>query len=183
MEEIICPECGRPNLSEAAKCWYCQKKFEKKQEFQDNQQQSESGNDEQPADTETLSKRPETQEEIPEWLSRVRELKMADEEIEEQRDQWQQEALFSNKQKANKLQEKKKTRKIAQKKQSTRTNSDGTPLEKKAAKTEHALDEKESRLLQDNVETDSEIESSDELPEGFKPLSHDNEDVQTNLRE
>ena len=24
MDEIICPECGRPNLAEAEKCWYCQ---------------------------------------------------------------------------------------------------------------------------------------------------------------
>ena len=28
MDEIICPACGRPNLAEAVKCWYCQEILE-----------------------------------------------------------------------------------------------------------------------------------------------------------
>ncbi len=180
MEEIICPKCGRANLSEAVKCWYCQTKFEKKQEYQEDQQQSRAGYEKQAADTKATSNNPETAEEIPDWLSRVRELRKADEELEEQNDQWQQEALFSNKENASKLGEKKKLRKISRKKQSVKNSIPEPPLIKNAVKTEHTLDEKESHPDREPRKTETESNSLDELPKGFTPLSHKNEDGQTN---
>jgi len=181
MEEIICPECGRPNLSEAVKCWYCQTKFEKKPEDQKDHQQSNAGDQKQAADRDATTTNPENPGAIPDWLSRVRELKKADEELlEEQSDQWQQEALFLNKENASKPGDKKKPRKISIEKQSAKNSIPAPPLMKNAVKTENTLDEKESHPDQEPKETETELDSLEELPEGFEPLSHKNEDMHEN---
>jgi hypothetical protein len=93
MDEVICPECGRPNLVEAEKCWYCQVPLVSKK----NDPEEFSGSDAGMAGSETAGGRSEAPEEneenLPEWLKRIRELKKADTPIE-QADEWQQDKLF-----------------------------------------------------------------------------------------
>jgi len=98
-EEILCANCGRPNLPEATKCWYCQSLL--KENAGDAAQGSE-GEDNQPSELieKPLAAKPappqETVEEIPDWLKRIREKEQKDREALEARDQWRQQALFGN---------------------------------------------------------------------------------------
>jgi hypothetical protein len=96
-DEIICTNCGRPNLAEAEKCWYCQTPLVKDET---------TGTSEDDAGDETLDVKPqppqkeptqssEAEEDIPEWLKRVRELKAKDFPDEEETDQWEQQGLFA----------------------------------------------------------------------------------------
>jgi len=175
MEEIICPECGRPNLNEAVRCWYCQKEFEKKNNSIEFGQGSEPG-------YETKSTNfpdPGSGEEVPEWLSRIRELKKEDEELEEQQESWQQEALFSSKANADKLEGKEKTRKTIKAKHSTKKFSVKKQFGAKAGESQRGLEEKEHDRSPEQKENKAENVSTDELPEGFKPLSHNNNSEQT----
>ena len=92
MDEIICPECGRPNLAEAEKCWYCQVVLIKDSS---ESMPSENLQDFEILDS-TASSQPEEQpeENVPDWLKRVRELRKADQPEEEESSQWQQDKLF-----------------------------------------------------------------------------------------
>lgn len=99
MDEIICPACGRPNLAEAVRCWYCQEMLETQSQPDEDAEPILAASDEadathqegrqEPADAEA------SEEEIPEWLKRIRSLKEAEMKEEEQRSRWQQQALFS----------------------------------------------------------------------------------------
>ena len=74
MDEIICPECGRPNLVEAEKCWYCQVPLVSKEDV--SEELSETDADRQGKIREQqISRLEENEENLPEWLKRIRELK------------------------------------------------------------------------------------------------------------
>lgn len=98
-EEILCANCGRPNLPEATKCWYCQSLLN---ENAGDEPHGSEGEDSQPS--ELIERQPavkpappqEAVEEIPEWLKRIREKEQKDRAALEERDQWQQQALFGN---------------------------------------------------------------------------------------
>jgi len=97
-DEILCSSCGRPNLPEAVKCWYCQSPLNKDadagvgmHEVEDQLVQPESG---QPAKKPAAP--PEPPEDVPEWLKRIREKEQKEREAEDARDSWQQQALFGN---------------------------------------------------------------------------------------
>ena len=97
-DEIICSECGRPNLIEAEKCWYCQFPLEKPADKEtktdrgsEDEVDPQSGEQDQGIET---SNTKGNENDIPEWLKRVRELKKADQEDEEEDDEWRQEKLF-----------------------------------------------------------------------------------------
>jgi hypothetical protein len=98
-EEILCANCGRPNLPEATKCWYCQSLLN---ENTGNAAQDSEGGDNQPP--ELIERQPaakpappqEMVEDIPDWLKRIREKEQKDREALEARDQWRQQALFGN---------------------------------------------------------------------------------------
>jgi hypothetical protein len=95
-DEIICTNCGRPNLAEAEKCWYCQTPLVKEESTgMDDSDAADTPLDAnpQPAHKEP-AQAPENEEDIPEWLKRVRELKAQDFPEEEETDQWQQQGLF-----------------------------------------------------------------------------------------
>ena len=97
MDEIICPECGRPNLVEAEKCWYCQILLVKTtgEETQTEEVLDSSVDNSTPENTkENFQGEEEPEQDLPEWLKRIRELKKADQPVEEV-DQWQQEKLFT----------------------------------------------------------------------------------------
>ena len=103
MEEIICHACGRPNLPEAKKCWYCQEALEKPDEGAAGESSPEI-NAFMPIDAgdgktrEPLRQQDEPEEsysEIPEWLQRIRDMKKADQIPEDDQDRWQQQKLFN----------------------------------------------------------------------------------------
>ena len=68
MDEIICPECGRPNLIEAEKCWYCQVPLVNQKDASEDLSEpggqetgEEAANKKSPASE-------ENEENLPEWL-------------------------------------------------------------------------------------------------------------------
>jgi hypothetical protein len=170
MNEIICPECGRPNLTEAEKCWYCQILLVKNK-GEDNQQDESSdtvGDCSAVENTkDALISKEEPAEDLPGWLKRIRELKKADQPVEEV-DQWQQEKLFTGL-----AQEKGKPADHTDEvRRPIRTQDEpapkpivpeGQPLLEEAPKEEKTGDMDES----ESVEPDH---PDDELPEGFTPL-------------
>ena len=93
MDEIICPECGRPNLIEAEKCWYCQVPLVSKEDDPDEQSEPDAQQAGEEAANNKSAASEENDENLPEWLKRIRELKKADTPVEEV-DEWQQEKLF-----------------------------------------------------------------------------------------
>ncbi len=175
MDEIICPECGRPNLVEAERCWYCQIPLVSKENISEESSEADAemeGND--PASS--RSPVPEENEEnLPEWLKRIRELKKADTPIEEV-DEWQQEKLFPGlTQDADgpaarsepprhppRGYERNDTKPVIPEGQPM---LDGTPFE--GDHDEKVITE-ESAAQDENEPGDME----DELPEGFTPLEH-----------
>jgi len=102
MEEIICHACGRPNLPEAKKCWYCQEVLEKPEEAVAKEPASDGTDSSQPGSSHLKAEQPfrpmdspsEAEGEIPDWLQRIRELKEADHTQEDDEDRWQQQKLF-----------------------------------------------------------------------------------------
>lgn len=98
-EEILCANCGRPNLPEATKCWYCQSLLN--ENAGDEPHGSEGAGNQPP---ELIERPPAVKpappqgsvEDIPDWLKRIREKEQKDREELEARDQWQQQALFGN---------------------------------------------------------------------------------------
>lgn len=96
MDEIICSQCGRPNLAEAKKCWFCQTEFESSQENpSDNSGETAPQAADEPATK--LDDHPDNgeSENIPDWLRRVREFKQADAPPEEESPDWEQTKLFN----------------------------------------------------------------------------------------
>jgi hypothetical protein len=168
MDEIICSECGRPNLPEAVKCWYCQHPLEI---FSDNQS-FETTADENLAAKD--SKEPlevfENQSEekdIPEWLKRVREQVRNDQEIEEE-EKWKQEGFFRSEESAefNKNDS-------GRAKQKPRGKQKKKPVEKpiqeklvgeQAMEADHLINNQETE-----EDTELNVEESD-LPDGFIQL-------------
>ncbi|MDK2979677.1 MAG: hypothetical protein PWQ55_24 [Chloroflexota bacterium] len=99
-QEIICANCGRPNLPEAVRCWYCQIELGSADEGAEPAPESES---EIPA-AQTLDQalpgpdpqqEAQPEEDIPEWLRRIREKEQKERASQAARDQWQQQALFN----------------------------------------------------------------------------------------
>lgn len=103
MEEIICQACGRPNLPGAKKCWYCQEALEKPGEGGAGQAAPDEAGSLQPDAWNLKAEQPpvhpaqpeEITSEIPEWLQRIRELKKAEQPPEDDQDRWQQQRLFT----------------------------------------------------------------------------------------
>jgi hypothetical protein len=153
MDEIICSKCGKANLLSDNKCRYCQSPFEKSE--------SES----EPA-TE-----PFEEPEIPEWLKRIRELKILDEEREKEKEKWRQQTLFGqnndNQKQKNKMGVK-KSESIEQvenipadpTKSSMNPQKINAPAVKPLSRTENEVEKKEASRKEG-------------LPEGFQPLSID----------
>jgi len=172
-DEIICSECGRPNLPEAEKCWYCQALLKETSpgDLVDEEAKviEELGIDGlSPAGLE-----PENNiENIPEWLKRVRELKKADQPEEEEEDQWRQQILFESQAKE----------RSASKTSGSKPRPASKPNEDKP---ESKIKEEEAPLFthqpKDQEAASSQLETKDagsevtnpgdaELPDGFTPL-------------
>ncbi len=168
-DEIICGSCGRPNLAEAEKCWYCQTPLVK-------EEQSESGDEnpsakkpekEQPAQS-SKSQEFEAEEDIPEWLKRVRELKARDYPVEEEEDQWQQQGLFGESEK------KKESSPKASRKSQKKTDQPAEKGKKEKSKRSapqpkldinKQTDKEDSKKIEESKSGDE--NPSKDLPDGF----------------
>jgi hypothetical protein len=175
MDEIICPDCGRPNLSEAEKCWYCQVPLVKSDADASRSNEALFLDSEKSAAESTAGKIPlkdDSSEDLPDWLKRIRELKKADQPAEEI-DQWQQEKLF-----AGHVEDQDKTsdrpeylRRISRSHNEPDPKPmipEGQPMLEETPAEEELEDQDESK----NIET---ADPDDELPDGFTPLKTEND--------
>jgi hypothetical protein len=173
MEDIICPECGRPNLFEAEKCWYCQIDLQdiKRNEMESHSTESINGDISQDK-AEISNSTEESEQFIPEWLKRVRELKEADQPPEENDPSWEQQHLFEienndfiGKKTINKKPSPKKKVKIEKK------NDNPADL---AEQKPYVYQKKDTTEIQEIVETEPTDQEDDalshDLPEGFTKI-------------
>ena len=176
MEEIICPQCGRPNLIEAKKCWYCQTALEENiGESQENNSVVPKASDDAVENQIVPKDEMQTDENIPEWLKHVRELKESDLPPEEKDPNWQQQDLFTSEEKPQKQE-------IRGKKQSSLKEKTAHHNPKRKKKDDQSLtteqkkhhkqnndDDIQNRHAKEKADKDSET-LSDELPQGFTKL-------------
>lgn len=175
MDEITCPNCGRPNLVEAVKCWYCQTNLE------ENPEKAQEGNSLIPNIEDDVREKKthpkdvtQADQNIPEWLLRIRELKAADQPPEEDPN-WQQRDLFPSEEKIQKQQKPRKKR-PATKEKTTHSTSKTNKKDNQSSRPKHkknssqAIDaNNQEQSSKENLDKDSE-NLSDELPEGFTKL-------------
>lgn len=160
LDEKKCPVCGRPNLSQAKKCWYCQAPLEEPEETHQDSLLSEEELLDQSGDRSSFvqsaveEESKEKKENAPEWLRRVRELIAADRQQEEPVDDWQQQQLFEMKGK----------KKAEPEKNSSR-------VEKSAPSVEEQKEPEKAAAPQNEEKTDLQSDDSEDLPDGFTPLS------------
>ncbi len=160
MDDIICPECGRPNLSEANKCWYCQTELVSPAENQGMLDEI-PGKDPPSSNFNTQPQAKDTEdsvgpEEIPDWLAKIRKKIEEERRPEEELPYWKQKDIFGGEKKV----EKKEPKNSQQKKSS----------EKKAG-----ADEKEKEIIEPETskqeQSDIDLDDlSNDLPEGFKKI-------------
>jgi hypothetical protein len=151
MDEVICPHCGKANLLSDRFCHYCQSPL------------VETRSEESEGDTH--------EEEVPEWLKRIRELKRIDEERERDKEKWRQQTLFGQsndqqKQKANHA-EKKPISPHPSGSHVTSRKSPTLPI------SQHP--DNQPKPSSSNVDSASHPSTpgENELPDGFMPLSID----------
>lgn len=171
-EEIICTNCGRPNLLEAEKCWYCQAPLKK--EAQDDPA-VEEGRERPAAESQQKDHREEAHDrdsegEIPDWLKRIRELRQQDMAVEEETDQWQQQVLFEDSAKS----KDKPPAKKQEPKPAVNKTQEPSSTEKQVPKSQPSLEVNEAageKIEQSQPPNDKKGEDSEnqpeELPDGF----------------
>ena len=176
MDEIICPHCGRPNLIEAVKCWYCQTTLEESMgKAQEENPVIPISDDEEVVKKALPEDESQFEQNIPEWLKRVRELKEADQPPEEDDPNWHQRDLFPSEEKPKK--QKSPGKKPLNLKENTAhpksktKKKDDQPINsehKNSPRQNNDADKKEQRTME-NTGKDSD-NLSDELPDGFTKL-------------
>ena len=151
MDEIICSKCGKTNLPSDKKCRYCQALFEN-------------------YESEHTSEHPE-EVEIPEWLKRIRELKILDEEREKEKEKWRQQTLFGQ----NNDQQKQKNKPPEIKSEPLKPIENNALNKSKSSRNSKKLNMPEVKPLihDENEEGKKVAPAEDSLPEGFNPLSID----------
>ncbi|RJQ40275.1 MAG: hypothetical protein C4545_08860 [Anaerolineaceae bacterium] len=163
LDEKKCPVCGRPNLSKAEKCWYCQAPLEEQNETEQKSllsneemldQSGEGSSFVQSALEEKTANQPDN---TPEWLRRVRELIAADRHEEKPVDDWQQQKLFDVP-------------------ENTAKKENRTEQTKKSAPAQKQKDIQIPVPKNDDA-MDQQPQPSEELPDGFTRLStHSSDD-------
>ena len=157
MDDIICPQCGRPNLGEAKKCWYCQTELVHTEKPIAGKEGIEpNGGSSTAAQTEPEQTMPEKEEDIPEWLARIRKKIENEREPEEELPYWKQKDIFGGEKKLEKKSQKEKRIHRSAKAQNKPINkTKGMDLQKPIKKSD---DETEFEDL------------SNDLPDGFMEL-------------
>lgn len=159
MDDIICPECGRPNLKEGKKCWYCQTdlKPEDVQEPSDDPNiQPKTVNDIQPQQNDVEEDSEET-EEVPEWLAKIRKKIEAERGPEEELPHWKQKDIFGGEKKIEK-----NTPKPVRKKKTVEVKSDS--MEK------GEIDNPSPEIVEQENDDSGFEDLSNDLPDGFKKI-------------
>jgi len=159
LDEKKCPVCGRPNLSQAEKCWYCQAPLEEQKETKQNSLLSEeelldqSGEGSSFVQSAMEKESGDQADSTPEWLRRVRELIAAEKHDEEPVDDWQQQKLFD----------------VPEKK----TVKSAKPTSQPTAPSPAPQIQKERKKLVPETEApiNPQPQTSEELPDGFTHLS------------
>jgi hypothetical protein len=95
MEDLICPECGRPNLGEAKKCWYCQTVLIRAENhagaFVESEYEAHTAQDTS-LDPDPIE--PEPEADIPEWLANIRRKIEVEQGPQEELPYWKQKDIF-----------------------------------------------------------------------------------------
>jgi hypothetical protein len=181
MDELICPICGRANLMTAVNCRYCQSPLEKSSQQSVNSLFSSKDLDAN-FNKPNISSKPNPQDksmkepEEPEWLKRIRELRLADEEKEKEKEQWRQQTFFG--QESNKKTNRKPSAN-EKKDESTSANPQTGQVIQSEGQQEPLKEDKPqpetSENSYDNDDNESLGDVSSELPDGFTPLSNEEE--------
>jgi len=166
MEDLICPECGRPNLGEAIKCWYCQTELTKPSSDEDTAQPvvQENVSDQ----TDKPEQEQENQEEdIPEWLQKIRNRIEEERDPDEELPYWKQKDIFGGEKKVrgktNRENKSRPAKKSSQQKSEKASKNDNMPV----PNAEENLNSKNSP---DEPKNEDLGNLSDELPDGFVKL-------------
>jgi len=183
-DEITCSNCGRPNLRDAVKCWYCQSELTALAAGQSVAPSESTPSthgvpeiDEQKDFTKSGKRSERTAEDLPDWLKRIRELKQQDQVIEEEKNKWQQQDLFKQS-----LKDKSKPAPPSRAKPDRHAARQRTkPVKDEQVKTQPALkveisDPPQTEALDNSQPVGQEKENQvEDLPEGFnkfEPKSH-----------
>jgi hypothetical protein len=157
MDDIICPECGRPNLPEANKCWYCQTELTGVMNEQADNMTSVAGETDSissPSDIEPAIE--ETKEDIPDWLAKIRQKIEAERGPDEELPFWKQKDIFGGERKIDaKTQKEKRAQKVTG---------------KKPGKPDGKNSEEEIIDTSEPDHNDGMDDLSNDLPEGFTKL-------------
>lgn len=162
-DEIICSACGRPNLTRAERCWFCQSLLDKGE--MDSAQNQAIEEEIEAVEKEILNRKaresalPDAP--VPEWLKKIREMAKADMPPEE-RARWEQEHLFGDAIPP-------QPRKQAREKTSQTRKTPASP-ENRNAESENPpqVEPTDARTIDgENHEDESD---HNPLPDGFKPL-------------
>ena len=113
----------------------------------------------------------EFEENIPDWLKRIRELKKADQPEEEELDQWRQQILFNEKGKELSPETKQKPKSQIKPPKEDKPFPSTNRKQRAARKT----GELKSKAIVDEKEEETKLEDAseeenDQLPEGFTPM-------------
>ena len=175
MDEIICPECGRPNLVEAEKCWYCQSPLVSKEDDSEELLETPAEQTGEASANNSSAATQENEENLPEWLKRIRELKKADTPIEEV-DEWQQEKLFPGLTQepdgpTGRSETPSRPPRGNEKTEPKPVIPEGQPMLDEVPDEDEA---EEMRMTDDGApqNEDEPDDPGDDLPEGFTPLEH-----------
>jgi hypothetical protein len=151
MDEVICPHCGKTNFAADRFCHHCLKPLRLAPSDKANESQAN--------------------EEVPEWLKRIRELKRADEEREKDKEKWRQQTLFGQSGETQKA----KNASAEKKNITPQPGSDKKQPAFKRTPSSHPPSETEQKSShpsnQAGVHTGPVDDKS--LPEGFLPFSTD----------
>jgi len=183
MDEIICPICGKQNITSSKICRYCQAPLDKgghldpsknHEELFDTDSLKSSSKNHPPASKPAMKDRDTKEENLPEWLKRVRELKKADEAKEREKDQWRQQNLF------NPENQKQKHKYPEPEKKSTppkRVQISSAPVSEDKDKKDDAKRNAETSVEPETELADNEISefTNDDLPDGFTPFPSKND--------
>jgi len=157
MDDIICPECGRPNLCEAKKCWYCQTELTDQMDAQadDNPQVPEKIGS-VPVQPDPKPVIEELEEDIPEWLAKIRHKIEEERGPEDELPFWKQKDIFGG--------EKMIDAKTAKEKRAQRSSNT------KSGKRKARDIEENLPIISESDQKDNLEDLSDDLPEGFTKL-------------
>jgi len=169
MDEVTCPRCQGLNPVTASTCRFCHAPLKKNiPTLQDPI--GIFGNS--TSTTPQPSSSDEEDNNIPEWLKKVRELKKADEEREREKEQWRQQSFLNPD--GNAAAKSKTTLSATKSKPSKKIHSSSI---KDKPTQPHITPKGETNSISPETEKkstppagDDELNKNDELPEGFNPI-------------